>query len=318
MIDLLLKNDKIYTINNTDEIVDDKQDFLIAQFQNYTQKEIDWLKQHFDLDFSIMNHYEDIEISSHFLENNKQISFHFSIPYYNKEKQMVEEPMFIIIAAGRLFFFDGSGFDEYINEAYINKLSTLQQQADVNNVFKLYIEFISDYYADITENLARKIKVLANKVLVEKIFTAEDLDTITQYNFNNLLIKESLNETIRIYSMLRRSNYGQEPIIKNSVHNELKDLTVVSDYIQFNFERLDDLKDNINNKIDLEQNRIIKILTVVTVCIALPTLIAGIYGMNFEIMPELKWKYGYPITVLVMILSIILPLIYFKRKKWLK
>jgi len=76
------------------------------------------------------------------------------------------------------------------------------------------------------------------------------------------------------------------------------------------------LNGNINSKIELEQNKIFKILTIITVCISLPTLIAGIYGMNFIYMPELKWILGYPIIVLVLLLSFIFPLIYFKRKKW--
>ncbi len=318
MIDLLLKNNGIRRFQSVNEITDQSLDILIIQFNSYSQADIDWAKTNFGLDFTIMSHYEDIEISSHFLENNEQVSFHFSVPYYNKEKQFVEEPVFIILSAGRLFFFQSSGFDEFVNETYSHKLLAPQQQTDLNTIFRLYIEFISDYYADITENLAKKIKALAGKVLLEKSFTAEYLDIVTQYNFNNLLIKESLNETVRIYSLLRRSNFGKEAVIQESINTELADLTVVSDYIQFNFDRLDDLKDNMNNKIDLEQNHIFKILTVITMCIALPTLVAGIYGMNFEVMPELKWAYGYPAAILAMILSVICPYLYFKKKKWLK
>lgn len=154
--------------------------------------------------------------------------------------------------------------------------------------------------------------------MVEKRFNGDDMDTVTKNNFNNLLIKESLMEVTRIYSLLRKSNFGKEGILNESINTELADLTVVSDYIQFNFERLDDLKDNMNHKIDLEQNYIFKILTVITMCIALPTLIAGVYGMNFDVMPELKWYYGYPLVLLLMILSAVLPYLYFKKKKWLK
>jgi magnesium transporter len=318
MIDLLLKNNEIHSVSDVSEIAGEKSDFLVAQFLDYTQADIDWAKTTFDLDFSIMAHYEDIEISSHFFENKNQVSFHFSIPYYNKEKQMVEEPVFIIMSANRLFFFGRSGFDAFINEAYPYKLSSIQQLVDQNSILKLWVSFISDYYADITENLAKRIKILASKILIEKKFTSEDPDILTQYSFNNLLIKESVNETVRIYNLLKKSDFGKDADIKDFMDAELNDLAVVSDYIQFNFERLDDLKDNINNKIDLEQNHIFKILTVITMCIALPTLVAGIYGMNFEVMPELKWIYGYLAAVLVMILSAVLPYIYFKRKKWLK
>ncbi|MDR2913589.1 MAG: hypothetical protein LBV74_01935 [Tannerella sp.] len=318
MIDLLLKNNEIKRYQSVSEI-NEKTDFLIIQFNNYTQTDMDWAKRNFDLDFSIMAHYEDIEISSHFLEDNRQVSFHFSIPFYDKEKQLTEQQLFIILSADRIFFFQSSGFDEFVNETYSRKLSAFQQQTiDLNMVFTKYLEFISDYYADITENLAKKVKTLAAKVLIEKRFEAEDMDIVTQYNFHNLLIKESLNETMRIYSLLRKSNFGKDELINEHINTELADLIVVSDYIQFNFDRLDDLKDNMNNKIDLEQNHIFKILTVITLCLSLPTMIAGIYGMNFDVMPELKWAYGYPFAILVMILAAVLPYLYFKRKRWLK
>ncbi|WP_442591950.1 CorA family divalent cation transporter [Pedobacter sp. AW31-3R] len=65
-----------------------------------------------------------------------------------------------------------------------------------------------------------------------------------------------------------------------------KELFAVSDYIQFNFDRLDDLKENVGNKIDLEQHKIFKRLSVVSVCISLPTFIAGLFGMNFQHMQD--------------------------------
>jgi len=67
----------------------------------------------------------------------------------------------------------------------------------------------------------------------------------------------------------------------------------------------------------MEQNKIIKILTVVTVIFMPPTLIASIYGMNFQIMPELNWKWGYPFALGLMFMASTLTLWFFKRKKWL-
>lgn len=139
MIDLLLKNNEIRSFQSIDEMICKDLDFLIMQFQNYTQSDINWVKENFGIDFSIMSHYEDIEISSHFLETKEQVSFHFSIPYYNKEKQLVEEPVFIIISGGRLFSFESADFDNFINEIYPYRLSVVQQQAnDIYNVLKLY------------------------------------------------------------------------------------------------------------------------------------------------------------------------------------
>jgi len=318
MIDLLFKDNTLDRVGNVEEISGDKMDFVVIQFHDYTKTDIDWLTKNFNLDFSIMSHFEDIEISSHLLETNDQVSFHFSFPYYNQEGKMIEEPVFFIMAENRVFFFTSSILDKYLTDIYANKLFDIQKLVNSNsNVFKFPLEFISDYYADITESLAKQIKVLANKVLIENAFTGDDMNLITRYSFNNLLLKESVNEAIRIFNLCKKSNFGKADAIREIISAELDDLVVVSDYIQFNLERLRDLRDHINNKIDFDQNRIFKILTIATICIALPTLVAGIYGMNFEVMPELSWPFGYPLVIVVMILCAILPYLYFKRKKWL-
>jgi magnesium transporter len=189
--------------------------------------------------------------------------------------------------------------------------------SDAKSIFKFQIEFISDYFADITESETKKVKALASTILLEKNVSQEAMDLITRYNFNNILLKESLIETTRVFNLYKKSSWEQKFDIKETIESELNDLSVVSDYIQFNFDRLDDLKENISNKIDLEQNHIFKMLTVVTVCVSLPTFIAGLYGMNFENMPELKATFGYPIAITAMLFSAILPYIYFKKKKWL-
>lgn len=317
MIEILLKNKKSFKAQHVSELTISELDFHVMQFLDHTNADLRWLEENYELDFTIMNHFEDIEISSHFLENENQAAFHFSIPYYNHEKTMIEEPLFIIITQAGLFLFTSVNLDTYFNEMYPAKINSLQRISDLNSIFKFQFEFISDYFADITENLSRKVKNLANDILIKKDFSGNVMDIITRYNFNNLLIKESLLETTRVLRLYIKSDWEQKAELKESIRGELNDLTVISDYIQFNFDRLDDLKENVSNKIDLEQNHIFKMLTVVTVCISLPTFIAGVYGMNFEIMPELKLGFGYPLVLLIMIFSAILPFIYFKRKKWL-
>jgi magnesium transporter len=69
--------------------------------------------------------------------------------------------------------------------------------------------------------------------------------------------------------------------------------------------------------INIEQNGIIKFFSVVAVVFLPPTLVASIYGMNFEFMPELHWRYGYPMAVVMMVASAILPILWFKRRGWL-
>lgn len=317
MIEILLKNKRFIKAQTINEISLSDLEFHVMQFLDYGREEIEWLEQNFDLDFSIMNHYEDIEISSHFLEDEKQAAFHFSLPFYNDEKKIVEQPIFIIISNVGLFLFSSSKLDNFLTKTYANKFKSLRELEDSEAIFEFQFGFITDYFADITESLSRKIKALAITVLIEKQFANNEMDSITEYNFSNLLVKELLIETTRVFRLYLKSNWEQKMDLKESIKNDLNDLAVVSDYIQFNFDRLDDLKENISSKINLEQNHIFKMLTVATVCISLPTLIAGIYGMNFEKMPELKTEFGYPIVLLVMVFSSVLPFLFFKRKKWL-
>jgi magnesium transporter len=69
--------------------------------------------------------------------------------------------------------------------------------------------------------------------------------------------------------------------------------------------------------INIEQTNIIKIFSVLAIVFLPPTLIASIYGMNFQEMPELSWHLGYPLAILIMVASAILPYLFFKRKGWL-
>lgn len=317
MIEVLLKNKKFHKVHNVDDLPLSDLDFHVMQFLDYGDSEIKWLEKNYGLDFTIMKHFEDIEISSHFLENENQAAFHFSFPFYNGDKKITEEPIFIIISQAGLFLFSNSKLDHSLNKMYLNKFKSLRELVETKDILEFQFGFISDYFADITENLARKIKLLANTILIEKQFTTIEMDSITEYNFSNMLVKELLIETTRVYRLYLKSNWEQKMDLKENIKADLNDLTVVSDYIQFNFDRLDDLKENISSKIDLEQNHIFKMLTVATVCISLPTLIAGVYGMNFSKMPELETHYGYPIVLVAMLFSATLPFIYFKRKKWL-
>jgi magnesium transporter len=77
------------------------------------------------------------------------------------------------------------------------------------------------------------------------------------------------------------------------------------------------LLDAVLGVLNVEQNAIIKTFTVASVALMPPTLIASIYGMNFEFIPELKFTFGYPLALVLMIVSAILPILYFRRKGWL-
>ena len=110
-----------------------------------------------------------------------------------------------------------------------------------------------------------------------------------------------------------RLNKEQKALLK-SLNRDLRSLGEHAGYLsqQTNF-----LLDATLGVINIEQNAIIKIFSVVAVVFLPPTLIASIYGMNFEFMPELDKPWGYPLALFLMVVSAILPLLYFRRKGWL-
>ncbi len=77
------------------------------------------------------------------------------------------------------------------------------------------------------------------------------------------------------------------------------------------------IRDTYKSRLDVKQNRIMTVLTVVTTIFMPLTLIVGWYGMNFKYMPELNWTWGYPIVIIVSVLIVVCSLIFFKKKKWL-
>ena len=96
-----------------------------------------------------------------------------------------------------------------------------------------------------------------------------------------------------------------------------RDVLSLTDHVTFLSQKVTFLLDATLGMINIEQNGIIKIFSVAAVVFLPPTLVASIYGMNFDIMPELKWMLGYPFALAVMLVSAILPFLYFKRRGWL-
>ena len=94
-------------------------------------------------------------------------------------------------------------------------------------------------------------------------------------------------------------------------------MSSLSDHASFISTKVNFLLDATLGLINNEQNAIIKIVSVAAVVFLPPTLVDSVYGMNFDVMPELKWVLGYPFAILLMISSAVLPYVFFKRKGWL-
>jgi magnesium transporter len=96
-----------------------------------------------------------------------------------------------------------------------------------------------------------------------------------------------------------------------------RDVTSLTDHASYLSNKITFVLDAMLGVVNLEQNNIIKLFSVMAVVLMPPTLIASIYGMNFKIMPELEWTHGYPLALIMMLLAAVGPYVFFKWKKWL-
>ena len=179
-------------------------------------------------------------------------------------------------------------------------------------LFETRVEYDADMIESVTDEITK---------LSKKMNTDEDPDE------DILLEIKNLQEKVMI---IRQNIIDKQRVVSNMIKCELipddlrarlsviiKDVNSLFEYTRFGFDRLDYLQDTFLGLVNIEQNKTIKIFTVVSIIFMPPTLIASMYGMNFKFMPELSWKYGYLFAVSLMVLFSGTLLWVFKKKKWL-
>ena len=133
------------------------------------------------------------------------------------------------------------------------------------------------------------------------------------------LVRESAYSLGRLLTFLTHAanERKNDKLIKDRIRTAARDVQSLTDHISFLSGKIVFLLDATLGMVSIQQNDIIKIFSIAAVVLLPPTLIASAYGMNFEFMPELKWFFGYPFALVLMVVSAVLPYLYFKRKGWL-
>ena len=147
---------------------------------------------------------------------------------------------------------------------------------------------------------------------------SQGLNTIGTSAIRCSKVDESLVSLLRLLTFfdanLRLSGNKE---VRSRLKDVQRDIVALIGYVDRQSEKLQLLLDATLGMVNIQQNNIIKIFSVIAVVFLPPTLVASIYGMNFELMPELKWNLGYPVALVLMLLSAVLPFAYFKRRGWL-
>lgn len=187
------------------------------------------------------------------------------------------------------------------------------------DIFLHLMETVIDRASDILSGTVVRVEGIAGHVFsggktvgFEKLITK-----LGRAQMTNARIEQSLAGLTRIFAFVgidERMSKGEARAHLRSLSRDAESLSAHNHTIaaSINFQLSAAL-----GLINIEQSSIIKIFSVAAVALLPPTLIASIYGMNFKFMPELSEPWGYPAALLAMVVSVMLPLAWFKRKGWL-
>ena len=205
---------------------------------------------------------------------------------------------------------DLSSFTETVKKIFANSHNYPTGYHVFMTIFETRIEFD----ADMIENITQEITNLSNSI---QDADEEALIEIKNLQEKTMMFRENIIDKQRTISNMIRSNLVPDDL-RARLTILIKDINSLLEHIRFSFDRLDYLQDTFLGLLNIEQNKIIKIFTIISVIFMPPTLIASIYGMNFPGMPEIEWGWkGYVFSLSLMIISSMAILIFFKKKKYL-
>jgi magnesium transporter len=272
------------------------------------------VEQKFEIELFTRQEAEEIESSSKYAELGGEISINsnflvkFGDTYTNEPVSFIMKGNFLITQRN----VDLKTFDD----AHRRMRPNAWQDNSNFQIFIWLFETRIDFDADFLEAIARDIADISRDLAVERNTDESLLIKINHLQEVTMLIRVNIVDKQRIISSILKSKlFPDEDYSKMRVM--VKDVGSLLEHTQFNFERLEYLQNTFLGLLDIEQSKIIKIFTVVTVVFAPPTLIASLYGMNFRFMPELGQTWGYPFALLLMVLSSGITLFYFRKNNWL-
>lgn len=310
------KGNKLNVIEGVEflESNEDKNSVIWIDMLLPTLEEIRAVESMFDMQFPTKQETEEIELSSRYWEENNRIEIN-SYFLINDNKSAFNETVSFILQGTLLISVRYKKLETF--NTFTKKLLISPREFKTGySIFCQIIDIRIDADADTIENLSKEITKIRKHVFTDYSNDDEEiLEKISTFEDLNMKIRENLTDKQRILNSLLKSQKFVDD--KHELPIMLKDIKSLIDHTNFNFERLDYLQNIFIGILSIEQNKVIKIFTIVNVIFLPPTLIASVYGMNFDLIPELHWEYGYVISIILMVISSITPILIFKKKGWI-
>ncbi|MGC1466017.1 MAG: magnesium transporter CorA family protein [Pseudolabrys sp.] len=186
------------------------------------------------------------------------------------------------------------------------------------------LDAVIDRSADILERVGAEVDQLSHAIFepdqeIETISYNDVLKSLGRKGDLTSKVRESLVSIGRLLLFLwtEAESMRWPKDTRTQLQSMRRDTASIADHATYLASKITFLLDAMLGVVNIQQNNIIKIFSVAAVGLMPPTLIASVYGMNFKHMPELDWHLGYPLAIVFMVLSAVLPYLFFKWKKWL-
>ncbi len=258
---------------------------------------------------------EEIESSSRFSETEDAIFANTNFVIPGPEEYLMETVSFIL---------KGTTLTT-LREVQLRSFTELQRRlmvfpkmyANGFVVFSSILEQRIDSDADMIELVSKEIAQFSRKVGLGEDINEEFLLDINQLQENTMLLRENIVDKQRVISSILKSSKCPKPI-QNKLNVMLKDISSLVNHTNFSFERMEYLQNTVLGIINLDQNKIMKVFTLISLLLMPPTLIASFYGMNVRlpIIPGDSF-WNWVIVISMMIISIVIVFLVLKRKKML-
>lgn len=290
----------------------DKKDIIWIDLLDVSDKTEDTLEGFLKIDIQEDEEMEEIELSSRYIQTDDSIVANSNFLKNNYE---VEPVNFILKNSILVTIRDVEldSFNETIKKMFVNTRNFPSGYHVLVALFETRVEKDADMIEDTTDmitTLSQQINAKSDHVDEDLLVQIKDLqEKVT-------IIRQNIMDKQRVISNFLKCDFFPEELGPR-LTMIIKDINSLFDYTRFGFDRLDYLQDTFLGLVNIEQNKIIKIFTVINIIFLPPTLIASMYGMNFDFMPELHLKYGYLLAIGLMLSSVAIIMGVFKWKKWL-
>lgn len=274
--------------------------------------------QHYGLDLPDPAELTDLEASARFYVEQSEIHIHSDF-LLDREGQSRSVPVAFVLRGDILF----SVRSEELPVFRLQRLRARTQAGLVSDSKDMLLDLYgaeAEYSADALEDIYTELEAVSKKVLSQSV-SDEDAERILadiaeEEDLNGRIRRNMLDTQRAVSFLIRRKLLSASQL--DDAQQILRDIESLNSHTAFLFDKINFLMDATVGFININQNKVIKIFSVASVAMLPPTLIASIYGMNFEHMPELQWMMGYPFALSLMAFSILLPYLYFRRKGWLR